>query len=91
MTQPHPEIVHRISNQMDDITDEQVQRVLAALNAVKGGDHVGTIRRNEKTGEVAHRVEELGTHLWRITHPDGSTYNDLQPTLPWTVIWPSET
>lgn len=85
------EIVDQISRHIgDSITDEQVNTVLAALNHVRGGDPVGSIRFNPKTGAVAHRVEIDGVIQWRVTAPDGSAYNDLQPVLPdWTDITPA--
>lgn len=86
-----PQIVDQISRHIGDgITDQQVNDVLAALNHVRGGDPVGAIRFDPKTGSVAHRVESDGVIQWRVTAPDGTTYNDLQPILPgWTDITPA--
>jgi hypothetical protein len=81
----HPEVVHAISTQMGDLTEEQVHRVLEAWNHVRAGDPVGTVRRGP-AGEIAHRVDHEGVHLWRVSAPDGSQYNDLQPTLPWPEL-----
>lgn len=86
-----PEIVQRISQHIgDSITDEQVNNVLNALNHVRGGDPVGTIKLDPVTGSVAHRVEISGVIQWKVVSPDGSSYNDLQPTLPgWTDLIPA--
>lgn len=89
MTDPvaHPEIVHHIANQVEDLTPEQVHAVLAAWNHVREGDPVGVVRRDEATGAIAHRVDDHGVHIWRISAPDGDQYNDLEPTLAWPVIY----
>jgi hypothetical protein len=86
-----PAIVDQISRHIgDSITDEQVANVLAALNHVRGGDPVGAIRFDPKTRAVAHRVEIDGVIQWRVTTPDGATYNDLQPILvEWLPITPA--
>jgi hypothetical protein len=82
----HPEIVRHISAGMDDLTDEQIHRVLEAWNQVRQGDPVGTVRRNPANGEVAHRVDHEGVHVWRISNPDGSQYNDMRPTMTWPEL-----
>jgi hypothetical protein len=89
MTNPefaHPEIVRHISAGLDDLTDEQVQRVLESWNRVREGDPVGTVRRDPQSGAVAHRVDHEGVHLWRVSAPDGSQHNDMQPSLPWPEL-----
>lgn len=63
-----------------------VVAVLAAYRAILSGDPLGVIRRNPETGEIAHRVNQDGLHMWRISHQDGTQYNDLQPTLDWPRI-----
>jgi hypothetical protein len=68
------------------VTANQVAAVLSAYCAILDGDPVGTIRRNPDTGELAVRVNADGLHLWRVSHPQGGQYNDLQPTLPWPTI-----
>ena len=46
------------------------------------GDAVGTIRKQDGTNAVAHRVLRAdGVPVWRVTMPDGSQYDDMQPTL----------
>jgi len=86
-----PEIVQRISEHIgDSITDEQVNNVLNALNHVRSGDPLGSIKLEAATGKVATRVDIDGVHQWRITGPDGVSYNDLQPTLPgWVDLTPA--
>ncbi|AEJ95131.1 hypothetical protein SEA_SOYO_34 [Mycobacterium phage SoYo] len=82
-------VIQAISKQLGEgVTDEQVANVLTALNNVKTGEPVGTIRREPATGKVAHRVEAFGVQQWRVSGPDGEQYNDLQPTLPeWALIF----
>lgn len=82
-------VVSTISEQVPDLTDAQVQAVLAAWNNVRAGDPVGTVRRST-AGAVGHRVAVDGVHLWRVTEPGGSQYNDMQPTLSWPVLYQIE-
>ncbi|AHY26848.1 minor tail protein [Mycobacterium phage ZoeJ] len=83
-----PAVVEAIAQHLgDDMSAEQVANVLAAWNNVRGGDPVGMVRRDEDTGKVAHRVEAHGVQQWRVSSPDGELYNDLQPTLPWPVLF----
>lgn len=70
----------------DDITEAQIDAVLAAQKALADGDPVGTVRKCSESGKVAHRVSVNGIVQWRVTCPHGDAYNDLQPTLPWPVI-----
>ncbi|ASR84778.1 minor tail protein [Mycobacterium phage Hurricane] len=70
-----------------DVTDEQVANVLAAWNNVKAGDPVGMVRRDPDSGRVAHRVEVVGVQQWRVSAPGGDQYSDMQPTLPWPVLF----
>jgi hypothetical protein len=63
-----------------------VRRVLTAWQEIRNGDPVGTTRRNPDTGAIAHRVNDNGLHLWRISAPDGTQYNDTQPTLDWPKL-----
>lgn len=82
-----PQVVSQISQSLgEDFTDEQVNMVLAAWNAARAGDPVGTVKRDPGTGAVAHRVDADGVHMWKVTAPDGTQYNDMQPTLPWESI-----
>jgi hypothetical protein len=71
----------------DDITEAQIDAVLAAQKALADGDPVGTVRRDPDSGKVAHRVTAHGVAQWRVSEPDGDTYSDLQPTLPWPAIY----
>ncbi|ASR85326.1 hypothetical protein SEA_TIERRA_27 [Mycobacterium phage Tierra] len=83
-----PEVVKVISQHLgDQVTDEQVATILAAWNNVKAGDPVGMVRRDPETGSVAHRVEAVGVQQWRVSAPNGGQHNDLQPTLPWPVLY----
>lgn len=79
-------VVSTVSNQLPDLTDDQVQAVLQAWNQVRQGEPVGTIRYDADTGKLAHRVSADGVHLWRVTGADGEQYNDHTPTLPWPIL-----
>lgn len=81
------ELVNAVASHISDLTTEQVHTVLSALETVRDGDPVGTVRRDPQTGVVAHRVMSNGVSLWRVSGIDGATYNDLQPSLPWPVIF----
>jgi len=74
------------SHPEDTLTADQVKRVLTSYIAIYEGDEVGTVRHNPDTGEIAHRVSQDGVHMWRVTHPDGSQYNDMQGTLDWPTV-----
>lgn len=75
-----------VASEADEpLTAAQVAAVFAAREAVVGGDPVGTIKRGP-AGEIAMRVESDGMLIWRVTVPDGTQYNDTQPTLPWPAI-----
>lgn len=83
-----PDVVAQIAQRLSDmnLTEEQVDSVLATWNHLREGDPLGTVRRDEKTGAIAHRVDADGVHLWRVSDPRGELYNDMQPTLSWPVI-----
>ena len=87
MTVPKANMVDAITRHLgSDLTEAQVSSVLEAWNAVKEGDPVGTVRRDEDTGAIAHRVDADGVHLWRVSTPDGAQHNDMQATLSWPVL-----
>mgnify|MGYP006270721327 CR=1 FL=1 len=80
-------VVAAVVSTVADITEDQVRRVLAAVDAVRAGAAVGTIMRQPKTGAVATRVCEGGVPFWAVTAPDGSSWRDMQPRLNgWTVL-----
>jgi len=88
-TEPIPvteTVISTVSQQIPDLTDAQVQRVIETWNAARQGDPLGTIRRCPDTGAVAHRVSVDGIHMWKVTTPDGQTWNDMVPTLSWDCI-----
>lgn len=69
------------------LSQEQINLVLGAYNAVRQGEPVGTIMKNTETGAIAHRVETDGVHLWRVSLPNGEQWTDLSPTLPgWDTL-----
>ena len=85
---PKKDTVQAISKIVgDDLTEAQIEAVLNARDHVTEGDPIGMVLRDEATGKVAHRVDVNGVQQWRVSGPDGELYNDLQPTLDWTVIY----
>jgi hypothetical protein len=69
------------------LTGKQVAAVIAAYHNVASGDPVGTMRRNPENGAIALKTMAAdGMLIWRISVPDGSQYNDLQPTLTWPIL-----
>lgn len=79
------QVVSTISDQLTDITPEQVEQVMNAWNLVRQGDPVGTVRRSAD-GQVAHRVSVDGVHLWRVSDSAGVTWSDTAPSLGWPII-----
>jgi hypothetical protein len=75
------------SEEGEELTMAQVAAVLAAREAIIDGDPIGTIRQGTQ-GEIAVRVDDQGMHIWRVTCPDGTLYNNLEPTMngDWKVI-----
>lgn len=82
-----PEVVEAISGNVPGLDSDQIGQVLTALNNLKAGAAVGTLLRADN-GYVAHRVQDAGRVVWRISGPDGVFYTDPQQTLPWTQIYP---
>jgi hypothetical protein len=82
------QIAQVASETEEPITARQAAAVLAAYKNILGGDPLGTMRRDPETGAIAIRVNVDGLYLWRVTVPDGTFYNDLQPTLAWPVLIP---
>lgn len=79
-------VARQVASQLDGITEEQVQMVLDAWEAVKAGPAVGTVLV-KGDGSVAVRVSEDGVLIWHVTGLDGSRSKDLQPTLEgWEVL-----
>jgi hypothetical protein len=71
----------------DDVTAEQVNRVIVAYHAAHDGEPVGTVRMNPVTSEVAQRVDMDGVHKWRVLGVDGTLGFDTRPTLPdWDLV-----
>ena len=83
-----PAIVEQISTQLgDNVSSEQVQSVLSAWHTMRSGAAVGTVLHDPVRKAVAHRVEEAGVQVWRCSSVDGSQWSDMQPTLPWDVLF----
>lgn len=81
-------VLEALSVHLPDLDETQINSVLDALNKVREGAEVGTVLRDDTTGFIAHRVDEDGIVLWRVTGPEGTQYNDMQPTLNWNQIYP---
>jgi hypothetical protein len=80
-------VIESVAAQVESADESTVRQVIAALNNVTTGDRVNTIRRNEQTGAVATRIVRDGLYMWSVVNADGSTYNDMQPTLDWTLVY----
>lgn len=80
-------IIETISDQLPEVTTEQVAMVLAAWNTILSGDPLGTVRIDPATGSIALRLSDSGVHKWRVTATDGGTWFDMSPTLSgWTLL-----
>lgn len=75
------------SEKEEPLTPAQVAAVLAAREAILDGDPVGTVKQGP-AGEIAVRVNDEGMHIWRVSCPDGTIYNNLEPTMfgDWVTI-----
>ena len=82
------EVVTALSAHVPDLDEAQITQVLEALNRVREGADLGVVMRDPATGSVAHRVDAEGVMVWRVSEPDGGTYTDMQPTLPWEQVYP---
>lgn len=71
---------------LTDVVRSVMAKVDAAVALTSGGDPVGTIRRSD-AGDIATRVVDGGVPMWRVSHADGTTTTDMQPTLSWTAIY----
>lgn len=80
-------VLQQIAQITGDVTPEQVASVLVAWNNIHEGDPVGMVRRDPETGAIAMRADDNGVHVWRVNMPNGEQYNDMQPTLPWPVLY----
>lgn len=71
----------------EPLTSNQAARLIAAYHHVVSGDPVGTMRKDPETGAIALKtMAPDGMMIWRVNVPDGTQYNDLQPTLPWPIL-----
>lgn len=64
----------------DELTTEQINRVIVAYQNVFAGAEVGTVMMHPDTGAIAKRVAVDGVHKWQILS-DGGTVFDTRPTL----------
>lgn len=80
-------LVKSVAAIVADLSEDQVRRVLTAVEAIRNGAAVGTIVQDPVTGAVAHRVSEGGIDYWSVTAPNGSIWRDMQPRLDgWTAL-----
>lgn len=73
--------VRAVTAVVGDISEDQVRRVLNAVESLRDGATAGTIVQDPKTGAVALRVSEGGVDYWSVTDPSGAYYRDMQPQL----------
>lgn len=84
---PSNALVERVRALLDDeeVSEDQINRVIVAYEAAHSGDPVGTVLLNPETGATARRVSVDGVHKWRVD--DGEVSWDTRPTLEgWTVV-----
>ena len=72
-----------------DLTEAQVARVLASIDAVEEGDALGTVIRKDN-GDIYVRVEIRGVARWAVTGAEGSSHYDMQSTVAGTVLYAPE-
>lgn len=71
----------------ESLTANQAAAIIAAYHNVVSGDPVGTMRRDPETGAIGLKtMAPDGMLMWRVSVPDGTQYNDLQPTLTWPIL-----
>lgn len=87
---PSPELVAHVQALVgDEVSEEQVNRVIVAYQAAHDGEPVGTVRINPVTNELAQRIDVDGVHKWRVLGVDGTLGFDTRPTLPdWDLVTP---
>jgi hypothetical protein len=61
--------------------DEQTVRDILFAMEEDAGEDVGTIRYNDETNELAHRVMDRGIRKWRISSVEGGIRYDMAKTL----------
>ena len=64
----------------DGLTDEQVNRVIVAYQAVHEGAPIGTVMLDPVSGDVAKRVVIDGVHKWQVISEGGLKF-DTRPVL----------
>lgn len=81
------EHVKTLAAEDDDLTSEQVNRVIVAYQSVYDGEPVGTVRVDRTTGAVAQRDVIDGVHKWRVLTPGADPHFDTRPSLPdWDLV-----
>jgi hypothetical protein len=88
LERPQLEQIAQVASEESEepLSPNQAAAVIAAYHNVVSGDPVGTMRRDPETGAIALKVLDNGLFIWRVNVPDGTFYNDLQPTLPWPKL-----
>ncbi len=85
-TPPNALVSHVQSLVGDDVSEDQINRVIVAYQAVYAGAPVGTVMINPETGDVARRVAADGVHKWQVIGADGVSF-DTRPDLEgWDVV-----
>ena len=73
--------VAAVTARVGDITEDQVRRVLAAVDQVQEGATVGTLMQDPETQAIAVRVNQSGVPVWKVTTMNGDSWVDTQPRL----------
>ena len=84
---PAAQLVKHVKTLMgDELSEEQINRVIVAYKATFEGAAVGTVMMNPDTGAVAKRVDVDGVHKWQVLGDNGMSF-DMRPDLPgWDVV-----
>ncbi|QZT61234.1 hypothetical protein [Mycolicibacterium austroafricanum] len=85
---PSAELVSHVKSLVgdEDLSSEQVNRVIVAYQAVYAGAELGTVMMNPKTGAIAKRVDVDGVHKWQVLDDGGMSF-DTRPTLDgWELV-----
>jgi hypothetical protein len=86
------ELAQAIASQIEGVDPEHVQQMFAVWQAVSEGDPVGTVRRDQQTGQVWVRVNCDGIPKWRIVTPEDGNANlfDVSSSVVHTILYRDE-
>lgn len=81
-----------IASQIEGVDPSHVQQMLAVWAAVQEGDPVGTVRRDQQTGQVWVRVDCEGIPKWRVVDPSDGCANlfDVTPSVVHGILYRDE-